>query len=253
MPYVLDLDGVIWLADDPIPGAAGAVGALRNAGEEVVFVTNNSNGRVRDVEAKLARQGIPAEGAVVSSAMVTAGLFAAGDRVLVLGGPGLLEELERAGIAAVHPGDEHETEVDAVAVGFHREFDYERMRAGATAVRAGARLVATNDDATYPTPLGPIPGCGSIVASIERASGQRAQVAGKPYQPMADHLRARLGSEGMVVGDRVDTDGRLATALGWRFGLVLTGVTTRADLPVTPAPDLVADDLAALVPELLRR
>jgi ribonucleotide monophosphatase NagD (HAD superfamily) len=140
-----------------------------------------------------------------------------------------------------------------VAVGFHREFDYERMRAGATAVRAGARLVATNDDATYPTPLGPIPGCGSIVASIERASGQRAQVAGKPYQPMADHLRARLGSEGMVVGDRVDTDGRLATALGWRFGLVLTGVTTRADLPVTPAPDLVADDLAALVPELLRR
>ena len=121
------------------------------------------------------------------------------------------------------------------------------MRIAAAAARNGARLIATNDDATYPTPTGPIPGAGSILAGIERASGQRATVAGKPYAPMADHLRAMLGPTGTVVGDRPDTDGRLAKELGWRFVLVLTGVTTAADLPVDPAPDLVVPDLAAAV------
>jgi 4-nitrophenyl phosphatase len=84
--------------------------------------------------------------------------------------------------------------VDAVAVGFHRDFDYERLRVATAAVRAGARLLASNDDATYPTPDGPIPGGGSILAAVERASGVRAVVAGKPYQAMADLIRARFGA-----------------------------------------------------------
>lgn len=242
VPWVLDLDGVVWLADTPIPGAAAAVERLRAAGERVVFVTNNSNGTVATVEAKLDAQGIPAAGDVVTSATVAATLVEPGTRVLVCGGDGVREAVEARGATVVDDGD-----ADVVVVGFHRDFDYERMRIAADAARRGARLIATNDDATYPTPDGPIPGAGSILAGIERASGQRATVAGKPYAPMADHLRALLGPTGTVVGDRADTDGRLARELGWRFVLVLTGVTTAADLPVDPAPDLVAPDLAAAV------
>jgi 4-nitrophenyl phosphatase len=139
---------------------------------------------------------------------------------------------------------------EAVLVGFHLDFDYDRLRAAAAAVRAGARLLATNDDATYPTPDGPIPGGGAILAAIATATGVTPVVAGKPYAPMADLVRARLGSDGVMVGDRPDTDGRFAVVLGYRFALVLTGVATTA-AGVQPTPDLVAPDLATLVDALL--
>ena len=138
-----------------------------------------------------------------------------------------------------------------VVVGFHRDFDYGRLQAASAAVRGGARLLATNDDATYPTPEGLIPGGGAILAAVKTASGVEAEVAGKPYRPMADLLRARIGPKGVMVGDRPDTDGRFAVTLGYRFALVLTGVT--AALPVEPEPDLVAADLATLVDEELAR
>jgi len=247
VPWLLDLDGVIWLGDEPIPGAAEAVTRLRDAGERVVFVTNNSNAPVATVEAKLEAHGIEATGDVVTSATAAAGLVHAGERVLICGGDGVREALRSVGAVGVEVGDLADDKVDAVLVGFHEEFDYDRMRTAARAVRAGARLIATNDDATYPTRDGPIPGAGSILAGIEKASGHRAVVAGKPYEPMADYLRARLGPDGLVVGDRPDTDGRLAAVLGWRFALVLTGVTTAEDLPVTPAPDVIARDLRAVV------
>jgi glycerol 3-phosphatase-2 len=246
MPFALDLDGVVWLADDPIPGSRDAVARLRAAGEPVVFVTNNSSQVVGDVEAKLARHGIPADGAVVTSAMAAAALVEPGERVLVCGGPGVAEAIERRGATPVREGD-----ADAVLVGFHRDFDYERLRIAATAVRRGARLLATNDDATYPTPEGPIPGGGAILASIVTASGVAAVVAGKPNAPMADLVRARLGDNGVMVGDRPDTDGRFARVMGYRFALVHTGVTLAHEV-VDPAPDVVAADLAALVDELLR-
>jgi ribonucleotide monophosphatase NagD (HAD superfamily) len=119
----------------------------------------------------------------------------------------------------------------------------------ATAVRRGARLIATNDDATYPTPDGPIPGGGSIVAAVAYASQATPTVAGKPHRAMADLVRALVGDSGTVVGDRPDTDGAFAIELGYRFALVLSGVTGKDDLPVTPAPDVVADSLATLVGE----
>ncbi|MGH9246047.1 MAG: HAD-IIA family hydrolase [Acidimicrobiales bacterium] len=244
MVWVLDLDGVIWLASVPIPGAADAVGRLREAGERVVFVTNNSNAPVAAVEAKLADHGIPALGDVVTSAQAAATLVEPGERVLVCGGPGVREAVLARGAEAV---DDDEV-VDAVVVGYHREFDYERMRVAATAVRRGARLLATNDDATYPTPDGPIPGNGAILAGIVVASGvPPAAVAGKPYRPMADLILARGGGDGWVVGDRPDTDGRFARTLGYRFALVLSGVTSADDLPVEPEPDAVTRDLATLV------
>jgi ribonucleotide monophosphatase NagD (HAD superfamily) len=135
-------------------------------------------------------------------------------------------------------------------VGFHRDFDYERLRIAATAVRAGARLLATNDDATYPTPDGLIPGGGAILAAVATASGVTPEVAGKPHGPMVDLVRARLGADGVMVGDRPDTDGRFAAVLGYRFALVLSGVTGPEEI-VVPAPHAVAPDLAAAVGLLL--
>jgi 4-nitrophenyl phosphatase len=244
-PVVCDLDGVVWLAEAAIAGSTEAIARLRAAGHSVAFVTNNSSSPLADIEAKLARQGIDGAGAVVGSAEVTAGLVEPGQRVLVAGGPGLVEALEARGAEVVRNDGRDPGPVDAVAVGFHRDFDYERLRVATAAVRAGARLLASNDDATYPTPDGPIPGGGSILAAVERASGVRAVVAGKPYQAMADLIRGRFGAAGLVVGDRADTDGRLATAMGWRFGLVLSGVTTDP-AGVEPRPELVAADLAGI-------
>ncbi len=245
MAFALDLDGVIWLADEPIPGAAQAVERLRQSGGPLAFVTNNSSQPVAEVEAKLARHGIAADGDVLTSAMAAASLVAPGERVLVCGGPGVVEAIEGRGAEAVRDGD-----ADAVLVGFHRDFDYERLRVAAAAVRHGARLLATNDDATYPTPAGPIPGGGAILASIVTATGVAPVVAGKPNAPMADLVRARLGEAGVMVGDRPDTDGRFARVLGYRFALVHTGVTA-AHQVIDPVPDVQAADLAALVDDLL--
>jgi len=252
--WVIDLDGVIWLADEPIPGAPAAIERLHARGDALLFVTNNSYLPVAAVEDKLAAHGIDARGAVLSSAHAAASLVQPGERVLVCGGPGAWEAVvERGAVPVANDRDEPEIgAVDVVLVGFHRDFDYERMRRATAAVRAGARLVATNDDATYPTPHGPIPGAGSILAGIERASGADAVVAGKPYPAMVRAVRARLGAAGIVVGDRPDTDGHLARALEYRFALVLTGVTSAEAAPLAdPAPDVVASDLAALVEDQL--
>ena len=246
MAWVLDLDGVVWLAAEPIPGAADAVRRLRGAGERVLFVTNNSSQRLGDQEAKLAAMGIGAEGDLVTSAMAAARLVEPGERALVCGGAGVREALAARGAIPVDDGD-----ADVVVVGLHTDFTYDRMRIASTAVRRGARLVGTNDDATYPTPGGPIPGNGAILASVVVASGGEPQVAGKPHQPMADLIKERAGEHGIVVGDRADTDGLFARRMGFRFGLVLTGVVTEADLPVDPAPDEVAPDLLTLVDRLL--
>jgi ribonucleotide monophosphatase NagD (HAD superfamily) len=108
-------------------------------------------------------------------------------------------------------------------------------------------LIATNADATYPTPEGLLPGAGSILASVETATGVRAQVAGKPQQPIVDLLRTRAGHIDLVVGDRLDTDGLLARRLGVDFGLVLTGVTKQAPPSGPDGPASVTDDLAGII------
>ncbi len=242
MAWVLDLDGVVWLDDQPLPGAAEAVTRLRAAGERVLFVTNNSSVRIADQEAKLAEHGIPAIGDVITSAVVAAGLVAPGERAFICAGPGVEEAVLARGALPVRDGD-----AEVVVVGFHRDFDYDELDRASRAVRRGARLLATNDDATYPTPAGPVPGGGAILAAVATAAGVAPVVAGKPYAPMADHVRALVGPSGVAVGDRPDTDGRFARALGYEWVLVLSGVTSATDLPVDPAPDRVELDLAAAV------
>lgn len=242
MAWVLDLDGVVWLDDQPITGAADAVARLRAAGERVLFVTNNSSVRLAEQVARLAAHGIPAAGDVVTSAVVAATMVAPGERAFVCAGPGVEEAIVARGAIPVRDGD-----ADVVVVGFHRDFDYDELDRASRAVRRGARLLATNDDATYPTPTGPVPGCGAILASVVTASGVAPVVAGKPYAAMTDYVRAVAGPAGVAVGDRPDTDGRFARALGFEWVLVLSGVTGADGLPVEPAPDRIEIDLAAAV------
>lgn len=248
--WALDLDGVVWLGRDPIPGAADAVARLRASGRDVVFVTNNSSQPVGAVEERLAGHQIDAAGAVMTSAGAVATLIAPGERVLVCGGEGLVEAVVSRGAEALVADGRDPGPVDAVVCGYWRAVDYDRIRWAAHAVRAGARLLASNDDATYPSDEGILPGGGATLVAVERASGVAATVAGKPHRPMADWVRARCGPEGIMVGDRPDTDGGFARTLGWTFGLVLTGVT-RDPAGAHPAPDVVAPSLAAMVDRLL--
>jgi 4-nitrophenyl phosphatase len=123
--------------------------------------------------------------------------------------------------------------VDAVVVAFHRTFDFAGLTRLSATIRQGARFIATNDDATYPTPNGVIPGGGAIVAAVATASGVQPIVAGKPYAPMANLVRSVLGdvdvSDAWMVGDRVSTDGAFARTLGCQFAHVRSGVTHSPD------------------------
>jgi len=250
-----DLDGVLWRGEVAVPGAAAGVAGLRAAGLRVAFVSNNSNHPVGDVVAKLERLGVPAVvDEVVTSATAAASLLAAtlpaGAPVFVCAGPGVVEALDAAGLTAVREGP-----AAAVVVGFHREFDFDELDRASRAVRDGARLIATNLDATYPVADGLIPGAGSLVAAVATAAGATAEVAGKPAMPTVELIRARFGDRGVVVGDRPTTDGALADALDWPFALVLSGVTATVPRPggevvPDPPPPFVGSDLGELAPAI---
>jgi len=245
MPWALDLDGVVWRGIEGVPGSAEAVRLLQEAGERVLFVTNNSGRPVSDTEEKLAGLGIDAMGGVVTSGMAAAALVSPGERVLGMCGPGCREEFERVGAEVVREGS-----TDAVVVGFHDDFDYRGLTAAVQAVLGGARLIGTNDDVTFPAHDGLRPGAGSLLAAVRAATGAEPELAGKPYGPMCDLVRSLVaGDDGecVMVGDRPDTDGRFARALGWRWSLVLSGLVGEADLPVDPEPDTVHADLLTAV------
>lgn len=245
MLWVLDLDGVVWLAGRPIPGAAEAIGRLRAEGARVAFVTNNSGPTVSEYVAKLAAAGLAVEAAeLATSSQAAASLVEPGTRVAYVGGAGLGEALAAGGARLVGLGESPE----AVVVGRTLDLDFASLAAATRAISDGARFIATNTDSTFPTPDGPEPGAGALVAYLEVGSGRRAdEVAGKPEKAMVDLVRERYGQPDMVVGDRAETDGAFAGRIGAPFALVLTGVTRRSDLPIDPAPAVVSDDLAAVV------
>lgn len=248
--YVLcDLDGVVWLARRALPGAADAVARLRAGGRRVLFVTNNSMSTIGEQEAALDAIGVPAVDDVVTSAQAAATLVAPDERVLVCGGVGVREAIEARGASIVADG-EHDERTDAVVVGLHQDFDYWRLQAANRAIRDGARFIATNDDATFPTPDGPIPGGGALVAAVATASATAPTIAGKPHAPMAQLVGDRCGpgfdaSRAVMVGDRFSTDGEFARAIGCPFVLVRTGVT-RPGEAVGGAPTIDLPDIAAL-------
>lgn len=247
-----DLDGVVWLAHRAIPGSADAIARLRISGRRVLFVTNNSMSTVAEQEAALAAVDVPATGDVVTSAMAGASLVHPGERVLVAAGPGVIEAVEaRDAVAVGNDGRRDAGRFDAVIVGLHRDFDYDRLRSASTAVLDGARLIGTNGDTTYPTPRGLEPGGGSLLAAVASVSGATPIVAGKPHRPMAALINELAGDRPMLmVGDRADTDGAFAETLGCPFALVRTGVTTETGT-VGCAVALDAADLAEVADAII--
>ena len=241
--WIIDLDGVVWLADDPIPGSAGAVARLRQAGYGVVFATNNASPTVAELTARLAAAGIDVEpDELVTSAQATASMLEPGTTAVVCADGGVLEALTARGVTVVPEGP-----ADAVVVGWTRRFDFELLATAATAVRMGARLVGTNEDPTHPTPHGLLPGSGAILAAVATAAQATPEVAGKPHEPFVGLLRARAPDAVLVVGDRPSTDGALARRLGLPFALVRTGVTADGREPMAVEPDEEARDLGTLV------
>lgn len=246
MPTLIcDLDGVVYLGDEEIPGSGEALGRFADAGWRIVFCTNNATRTPAQGAAKIHRvTGFPAEPQmVVSSASAAATLVAPGSTAFVLGGEGLVVALREAGVAI---GEDWRT-VDVVVVGLDPNLSYERLSSAVLAVGRGAEFIASNHDATYPTPEGLRPGAGAIVAAVERATGRAPIVAGKPHAAMRRLLAERAVAPVWIVGDREDTDLEMGRAEGWSTAHVATGVTGRPEGAVT----LSVPDLAAVADHLL--
>jgi glycerol-1-phosphatase len=250
---LLDLDGVLYVGDQPVDGAASALEAVRDRGVGVAFVTNNAARAPDTVAEQLRGMGVAADGAeVVTSAMAAAQLLAddlePGAAVLVVGGIGVQQALLDVGLRPVSAAADHPV---AVVQGWSAEVGWPMFAEATVAVRAGARWVATNLDATLPSPRGPLPGNGSMVAALATALRRSPEVVGKP-QPALFRTARRLvaGDRPLVVGDRLDTDIAGARAAGMPGLLVLTGVSSPLDLlraEPQSRPDYVGRDLRALL------
>jgi HAD superfamily hydrolase (TIGR01450 family) len=245
--WILDLDGVVWLAGKPIPGSADAVKLLRDAGVRVVFATNNAAPTVGKLLEDLDRAGIPA-GAddLLTSAQAAASMLESGSTAVACAAEGVIEALQEKQVRVAPEGP-----VDAVVVGLTRRFDFELLAVASAAVRSGGRLIGTNEDATFPTPDGLLPGAGSILAAVATASQTTPEIAGKPHSPLVSLIHRRVEKVSFVVGDRPSTDGLLARRLSVPFGLVRTGVTKDGQEVTEVEPDEDAPDLRALVERVL--
>ena len=270
MLLLVDLDGVVYRASEPVPGVAGVLAARVALGDEVVYVTNNAMAYHTDYLPRLAGHGAPVgPDRVVTSARASA--FWIRDRmpevrsVLAVGAGGLERELREAGfevVTAAHAALRMSQEgidgwaaaghPDAVVVGLDPQLTYLRIAAAADCVRAGAVFVATNRDPVFPTERGFRPGAGSVVAAIETAARTEPRaVIGKPQPYLLEAAARSVGADpaaAVMIGDAL-TDIAAGRAVGARTVLMLTGVTTRemADaIPEAERPTWVAADAAGL-------
>lgn len=250
---LLDLDGVVYVGPDAVPQAAPALQQARASGMRLTFVTNNAARPPESVARHLTELGIAAEPAeVVTSAQAAAHYLA--DRlppeaqVLVVGTVGLYEALTERGLTPVGTAD---GDIAAVVQGYSPTMDWSLLAEGAIAIGRGLPWVATNLDPTVPSPRGPLPGNGSLVAALRLATGAEPVVTGKPQPTMHQESVQRSGAQRpLVVGDRLDTDIEGANAVGCASLLVLSGVTAARDLlraPPAQRPTYVGADLRALL------
>jgi 4-nitrophenyl phosphatase len=245
--WVVDLDGVVWLAGEPIEGTAEGIERIRSAGVRILFATNNAATTSEALIQRLAAAGITATtDDLVSSAQAAATLIEPGSKAFVCGEAGIHEALKDRGVEVVSEGP-----AEAAVVGWTRSFDFDLLSRSMTVVRSGARLIGTNDDPTYPTPKGLIPGAGSILAAVARASQIDPVIAGKPYEPMAEVVRQKAPDLSLVVGDRPSTDGLFAQRLDMPFALVLSGVTPANHGELDLSPAIEAKDFSAVVDQVL--
>jgi 4-nitrophenyl phosphatase len=273
---LVDLDGVVYRGSEPIPGIAALLTRRVAAGDDVVYVTNNSMWYRADYVERLARMGAPVSAdRVVSSPRATAlylreiepGL----ERVLALGADGLRRELVDVGFQVVMAGEaadrvsregidrfEASGRPGAVVVGLDPDLSWERLAVATSSIRAGARFLATNRDPIYPTERGLMPGSGAVVAAVEAASGVTPLSIGKPAPLVLEVAAGVAGADpgtAVMIGDGVLTDLRAARAVGARCVLMLTGVSTRAEVEAlqgSAAPDAIAEDASGLELALAR-
>lgn len=253
---VFDMDGVLFRMDDPLPGAAKAVRRLRERGERVFFLTNNSSKSRDEYVAKLARFDIPSTpDEIMTSAYATSLMFRetgqSGKSVYVVGEAGLKRELQNADMVIVE--DIEERQPDFVVAGWDRQFTYAKLATAQQAILRGAAFIATNRDKTYPDSGGRVlPGGGAIVAAIETCSGVVPRTIGKP-EPYTLEIILKLAGASpcdcLIIGDRIDTDIAVGKAVGAVTALVLTGISTLADVQASPPnwkPDYVWSDLSEM-------
>jgi NagD protein len=250
--WLMDMDGVLVREDEAVPGADTFIARLRELGTPFLVLTNNSIYTRRDLAARLAASGLDVpEEAIWTSALATAG-FLEDQRprgsAFVIGEAGLTTALHDAGYTLT------ERAPDYVVLGETRTYSFERITRAIRLIADGARFIATNPDATGPTPEGPLPATGSVAALISRATGVDPYFIGKPNPLM---MRSALNAidahseTAAMVGDRMDTDVVSGLEAGMETILVLTGVTSRMDAERHPfRASRIVDSVADLVAEL---
>lgn len=247
--FLIDMDGVIYRGSELIPGARQFIGKLLDEETPFLFLTNNSQRSRRDVATKLNRMGMPIqEKHVFTCAMATARFLARqlpNGTAFVIGESGLMNALHSNGYSIV---DSH---ADYVVVGEGRTLSFELVERAVQLIMEGAKLIATNMDPNCPTQTGTRPGCGAVVALLEKATGVKAFSVGKPSPVMMRAARKELGLEAAdttMIGDTMETDILGGVQMGYRTVLVLSGSTSRNDLKdFAYRPDLMVDSIADLL------
>jgi HAD superfamily hydrolase (TIGR01450 family) len=250
--FILDLDGCVWIGDEPTPGVLEALEQLRESGKRVAYATNDPRSATEDYVTRLWRIGIRASlRDVVTVGGATQHLLAetrSGRTAFVIGTESLRKHVADAGCKLLN-GTDLASRAEVVVVGGTEELVYDDLRSAALAVRRGADFLATARDPTYPQPDGLWPGTGAILAAVEVASARTATIVGKPEPQLLLTALDRLGEGStLVVGDRIDTDLGAAAAAGLDSALVLSGGARREDVDgIEPAPVAVGDTLAQLL------
>lgn len=251
---LFDLDGVVYVGPHAVPHAVEAIEVARGAGVDCVFITNNAARMPGTVAEHLTDLGIPtrADDVVTSpqAAVTVLGDFAPeGARVLVIGGPGIADELRHRGYV---PVTSLEDDPVAILQGFSPDLGWRDLAEATFAVRSGLPWIATNPDRTFPTPRGAAPGNGALVSLVAEAAGRGPDaIAGKPEPPLMREALTRCdASRPLMVGDRLDTDIAAGERIGIPSLLVLTGVTTpEGVLTAQPGerPEYLGQDLRVLL------
>jgi HAD superfamily hydrolase (TIGR01457 family) len=249
---LLDLDGVLFRGAETVPGGPETLTTLRASGRRIAFVTNNSARTPEQVADTLGGHGYEAHpDEVVTSALATADLLAerGATEAYVIGEEGIRRALTDAGVQVM---DGEPATAGYVVVGWDREATYAKLRTASLLVERGARLVATNADASYPAQDGFWPGAGALLAAITTTTGAEPEIVGKPHPPLYLAALQRVGGDRpLVVGDRLETDIAGAAALGWDSLLVFSGATSTAMADASAIrPTYAGADVASLLTDL---
>ncbi|MGZ4268375.1 MAG: HAD-IIA family hydrolase [Solirubrobacteraceae bacterium] len=248
----MDMDGVLVHEERAIPGADRFLQSLREAGTPFLVLTNNSIYTRRDLAARLRSSGLDVpEEAIWTSALATARFLEEqrpGGSAFVIGEAGLTTALHAAGYTLT------DRDADYVVLGETRTYSFERITRAIRLVTEGARFIATNPDATGPSPEGPLPATGSVAALISRATGAEPYYVGKPNPLMMRSALNAIDAHSettAMIGDRMDTDVVSGLEAGLHTILVLTGLTTREDAERFPyRASRILDSVADLVDEV---